>query len=212
MTPSNRTRFLIAATACALMLPAAYAEEADARGFERSVKRTGPDGHTRTWTKRTDVNRGQGRLERRTVRTGPQGRSAETRAVTERTEDGYTRSVERTGPEGRTRTRDAVGTRTDDGFTRSVVREGPKGTSTSDYRVERDREAGTVSRSADHVLPDGRSASTRSEAARTDDGYVRSTTRTGPDGGVLQTDVDVSVDSETGTRTRTVTRSGGAEE
>jgi len=202
-------RIVIMSLAAAFLLPAAYAEEAEARGVERSVTRNGGRGHTRSVQHRTRVDRRAGHVERHTTRTGTEGRRVETNVVRERTDDGYTRSVVHTGPEGQTRTRDAVVSRSENGFTRDVVREGPKGTSTSRFVVDRDADAGRITRSADHVLPDGRTASTRSERQKTEDGSILQITRTGPDGKTLQTDVERRIDPETGVVTRTTTRTPG---
>ncbi len=202
-------RIAIMSLTAALLLPAAYAQQADARGVERSVTRSGSSGHARSVQHRAQADRRAGRVERHTTRTGSEGRRVETNLVRERTADGYTRSAVHTGPEGQTRTRDAVVRRTENGFTRDVVREGPKGTSTSHFAVDRDPEAGRITRSADHVLPDGRTASTRSERQKTENGSDLRIIRTGPNGKTLQTDVERRIDPETGVVTRTTTRAPG---
>ena len=88
------------------------------------------------------------------TRTGPAGKTATTHDEVHRTEGGYTRETTHTGPNGGVTTRNAAGS----------------------Y----DAETKTWTRDATTTRPDGSTATSHSERTRTEDGYQRSATHTGP--------------------------------
>ncbi|MEO8064217.1 MAG: hypothetical protein ABI821_15895 [Pseudomonadota bacterium] len=108
-----------------------------------------------------------------------------------------TRNVDYKGFDGKTRSVDSVATRTGDGHTRSTTVTNPKGeTATRDMTVSRDKERGTVSRTASSTTFNGREGSMTGVIQRTDDGFSRDTTRGLPNGETHTRAVDVSCDGE----------------
>lgn len=122
----------------------------------KQVTRTGPNGAQRTWTQERSFERGDGRYQSHTTRTGPGGRSRSKDVAAERTESGYERHTTFTDARGRETHRDA--------------------------EVTLDREAGSRQKDVVWTGAEGNTLTRSSERVRTEDGYTRTTTLTGPDG------------------------------
>lgn len=87
--------------------------------------------------------------------------------------------------------------RTEHGHTRSDTWTGADGKSaTRDAEVVNDRAHQTRSRDVEWTGPNGQRATRTDLAQRTDDGYVRNSTATGPNGGTVERDVVASRDAE----------------
>jgi len=82
-------------------------------------------------------------------------------------------------------------------------------TATRNTTVVNDRAAGTRSMDSTATGFNGRTTTVSSDAQRTDDGYVRDVTRTGPNGQVNQRSIDVSCDPAAQSCTKTVTGDKG---
>ncbi|MFL6549613.1 MAG: hypothetical protein ACJ8OJ_13025 [Povalibacter sp.] len=216
MNLSNRVRSLLPTAAAALpLILSVLSAQADARDRvgERDITHTGANGReTHRTTERARVGNA---VSSNTTVTGTDGRSAT------RTSNGqydpetktWTRHSESTGPNGKTATTDATAVRTDNGYVRDVTHTNPSGeTSTRHSEGTYDPATQTWSRSTVATGPDGKSATTSATTARTDSGYQRDLTRTGPNGQTTTAHTDAVIDREAGTaqRTTTVTRPNGA--
>lgn len=96
--------------------------------------------------------------------------------------------------------------RTATGYTRnSTVTNGKGETATRDVSVNRDRQAGTSTRSVDYTGFDGRSTSVDSTRTRTADGMTLERNVTTPNGRTIEHDVVKSCDKAAGKCTTTVT-------
>ncbi|MEM7805583.1 MAG: hypothetical protein AAF545_11710 [Pseudomonadota bacterium] len=96
---------------------------------------------------------------------------------------------------------------------RRTTRTGRNGnTATREARRTVDRDNQTVRTERRATGPNGRSATSDSTLSRTEDGYNRNTTVTGPEGRTAHRNTDVSYDPETGvTRDRVTTGPNGGE-
>jgi hypothetical protein len=93
--------------------------------------------------------------------------------------------------------------RTETGRTRSdTVTRADGSTASRRAVVTNDADAGSRTRNVDYTGFDGKERSVDRTSTRTDDGYTRSTTATGANGGAATRDLDVSRNQDTGTVTR----------
>lgn len=101
----------------------------EALAFQRSVSRTGPNGHTASRSATT--NRTDNGYTRNVTATGPQGNTA-TRSAQGQWDPGtqtWSRSATSTGPNGGTASKDVNVTRTENGYSRNATVTGPQGNS-----------------------------------------------------------------------------------
>ena len=90
--------------------------------------------------------------------------------------------------------------RTEHGHTRNDTWTGENGKSTTrDAEVVNDRATQTRTRDVQWTGPDGQQATRTDVTQRTDDGYTRDSTATGPRGGTVERDVVATHDRQTGT-------------
>jgi len=95
--------------------------------------------------------------------------------------------------------------RTDNGHTSQRVVTGPNGrTASRDAVVQNDPQAGTRTRDVTYTGPNGNVRTVNDATQRTDDGYTRTTTATGPKGTATR-EVTVSCDRSAGNCTKDVT-------
>lgn len=193
---ASRPASLALAFAFALLLstPDADARERQGRAragapksgqAHRSVTRTGQDGTPRTSTHDSTWQRGGGQWTRDTVHTGPGGKQGTTHVDGQRTEDGYTKTTTHTGPQGGVTTRSTTGS----------------------Y----DPATKTWTHDATTTRPDGFTATSHSERTRTEDGYQRSATHTGPQGTTsVEGQGTWDPETKTWTREKVVTRPDGS--
>ena len=173
---------------------------------ERTVTRTGPDGTSRTSTHDSTWQRGDGQWTRDTVHTGPGGKQGTTHVEGAKTEDGHVRDVTRTGPNGKSSTTHDEVHKTDEGYTRQTTHTGPNGgVTTRDTTGSYDPETKSWSKDVTTTRPDGSTSATQVEGQRTEDGYTRQSTHTGPNGGVTTRDTTGSYDPETKSWSKDVT-------
>jgi len=95
--------------------------------------------------------------------------------------------------------------RTDEGHTRNDTWTGTRGTATRDATVTNDRENKTRTRQVGWAGPEGQQATRTDVTRRTETGYTRSSTATGPQGGTATRDVVATRNAESGTWTKDVT-------
>jgi hypothetical protein len=95
--------------------------------------------------------------------------------------------------------------RTDNGHTRNDTWTGTRGTTTRDATVVKDRENQTRTRNVDWTGPEGQQATRTDVTQRTETGYTRNSTATGPQGGTTAREVNATRDAESGTWTKDVT-------
>ena len=165
--------------------------------------------------RKTTRKRSGSSVERRTTRTGRDGRTA-TREM-RRDVDRENRSVRTqrsaTGPNGRTRSSDSTLARTDDGFARDTTVTGPGGrTATRNTDVSYDPETG-LSRERVTTGPNG-GQWTRNDNAQWDpetQTYTRQSSRVTADGREQAVDVTARRTDTGATRTATRTRADGSE-
>lgn len=121
----------------------------------------------------------------------------------------FQRQVTRSGANGNSATRTNTVNRTDQGYQRDIVRQGPQGYSTSkSTQGQWDADSGTWSRQTTATNANGQSATASQSLTRTDSGYSRSKTVTGPEGNSATKSVEGSWDPETNTWTKTVSGGG----
>jgi hypothetical protein len=198
------SRITLAATVAIGATLLATSIDAVARERSAGAQRQAPRGDYTRHTERTRTDAGH---VRRDTWTGADGRSAtrDATVVNDRHNRQRTRDVAWQGPEGRTATRRDETTRTDDGYARRSTMTNAQGaTITRDASVANDRAAGTRTREASTTLPDGRTRSLEDVTTRTDEGYVRNSTITNPNGSSLQRDVTATRAADTGSWTRDV--------
>jgi hypothetical protein len=212
--PASRSASLTLAFLVALLfaVPDADARERQGRArmgaaksgqAHRSVTRTGPDGAARTSTHDSTWQRGGGKYTRDTVHTGPGGKTATTHVEGAKTSDGRVRDVTHTGPGGKTATTHDEIRRTDTGYTRETTHTGPNGgVTTRSATGSYDPATKSWSKDVTRTNPSGSAATTHVEGQRTDDGYTRTTTHTGPQGGVTTRSATGSYDPATKTWTQ----------
>lgn len=95
--------------------------------------------------------------------------------------------------------------RTEHGHTRSDTWSGERGTTTRQAEVVNDRGTQTRTRNVEWTGPQGQQATRTDVTQRTDSGYTRQSTATGPNGGTTTRSVFATRDREAGTWTRDVT-------
>lgn len=102
---------------------------------------------------------------------------------------------------------------TDKGFTRESVLTNAKGeTATRHVEVVNDQEAGTHTRTMTGTTFDGKTISGQSVTSKTDTGFTREGTFTGPNGQTSSRDMEVSAENNTVTKTVTTTNPKGKTE
>lgn len=151
--------------------------------YQSQTSRTGPGGRTRT--RDVDAVRTDAGSERHTTWTDAQGRQAHRDAeVTVDRESGTaTRDVVFSGRDGQTSTRHDELIRTEDGHTSSSTLTRRDGSVVDrEASVSRDPEAGSKQKDVVWTDAEGHTVTRSSERVRTEDGYTRTTTVTGPDG------------------------------
>lgn len=202
----------IAAASALLIVFTATASDAAARDGAKA-RAAKPDRANASYTRTTVRQRTQNGHTRSDTIVGANGRTATRDVVVENDRDAgvRTRNVDYVGPNGKTASVDRTTTRTENGFTRSTVATNRQGeTATRDMTLERDKEAGTVTRTANYTTFNGKDGSMTDVRTRTEDGYTRETTRNLPNGNVQTRSVDVSCDKDAKSCTKTVDRNGGA--
>ena len=206
----NKSFLTLAAAGAVFVLVAAapQARAASTPGFEVYAAADGP-------SRKTVRKRSGNTVERRTTRTGTNGRTAtrEMRRDVDRENQSVRTQRRATGPNGRTATSDSVLQRTDDGFTRDTVVTGPNGrTATRNSDVSYDPETG-LSRERVTTGPNG-GQWTRSDNAQWNPEtrtWTRQGNRTTPDGREQSVDVTAQRTETGATRTATRTRADGTE-
>lgn len=102
---------------------------------------------------------------------------------------------------------------TDKGFKRETVLTNAKGeTATRNVEVVNDKEAGTHTRTMTGTTFEGKPISGQSVTTKTDTGFTREGTFTGPNGQTRTREVEVSTESNTVTKTSTTTNPNGKTE
>jgi hypothetical protein len=94
--------------------------------------------------------------------------------------------------------------RTDNGHTRTDTWTGERGTATRQAEVVNDRENRKRTRETNWTGPNGQQGTRTEVTQRTDNGYTRNSTATGPKGGTATRDVTAVRDPATGTWTKDV--------
>lgn len=94
--------------------------------------------------------------------------------------------------------------RTDNGHTRTDTWTGERGTTTRQAEVVNDRASQTRTRNVQWTVPQGQQGTRTDVTQRTDSGYTRQSTATGPQGGTSTRDVVATRDPSTGTWTKDV--------
>jgi hypothetical protein len=216
--PGSRVACFTLSCLVALLLAASGADarerqqRAKSGQVHRSVTRTGADGTSGTSTHDTTWQRGGGKYSRDTVHTGPGGKQATTHVEGAKTQDGRVRDVTRTGPGGKTSTTHDELHRTESGYTRETTHTGPNGgVTTRSATGSYDAETKTWTRDATTTRSDGSTATSHSERTRTEDGYQRSATHTGPQGTTsVEGQGTWDPETKTWTREKLVTRPDGS--
>ena len=181
MKLSNRTARAMLPVAIALLplVLSTASSVADAR--ERQVTRTGPNGQSAQ--RLTSRQRTGDTFTRNRTTTGPRGNTSSTNATTTRTDDGATRSVTHTGVKGGETQVNSSIARTDDGYVKERSITGPNGnTAKRSSDVGYDPATRTLDRNSVTTGPKGNSVTTDATTTRTEEGYQREVTRTGPNG------------------------------
>ncbi len=204
----------VAAISAAWVLLGGMPTTAQARDGAQASRQARPaHAGTGSWTRGSQVQRTENGYVRQDRWQHQDGRSASRDVVVTNDRDAGQRSrrAEWSGPDGRQGQVDTVSQRTDDGFTRSTIATRSDGaTATREMTVERDREAGTRSTGIERTGFDGRTSSSSSLTQRTDDGYQRDVTQVLPGGETRTRSIDVSCDAGSKSCTKTVDRNGGA--
>ncbi len=165
--------------------------------------------------RKTARKRSASSVERRTTRTGQNGRTAtrEMRRDVDRDDQSVRTQRSATGPNGRTRSSDSTLRRTDDGYRRDTTVTGPEGRSaTRNTDVSYDPETG-LSRERVTTGPNG-GVTTRNDNAQWDpetQTYTRQSNRVTADGREQSRDVTAQRTDTGATRTATTTRADGSE-
>lgn len=118
-------------------------------------------------------------------------RSAQTHAKKQRPQGDYTRHTEVR--------------RTESGHTRSDTWTGERGTTTRQAEVVNDRANRSRTRNVEWTGPQGQQGTRTDVTQRTESGYTRRTTATGPRGGTTSRNVIATRDASSGTWTRDFT-------
>lgn len=116
---------------------------------------------------------------------------------------GTQQSVQKPRPRG-DYTRHTELRRTDTGHTRTDTWTGERGTATRQAEVVNDRASQTRTREVQWTGPNGQQGTRTDVTRRTENGYTRNSTATGPQGGTATRDVTAVRDPASGTWTRDV--------
>ena len=149
------------------------------------------------WSRHTEVQRTETGHTSRSTRTGENGKTAtrDANVVNDREAGTRTRDVTYTGSEGKTRTVNDVTQRTEDGHTRTTTVTDAQGrTATRAAEVTRDESDHTSTRVVTYTGRDGQETVVNDVNQRTEAGYTRDTTVTGPTGETAARSVEVSCD------------------
>lgn len=160
----------------------------------------------------TETQRTENGYVRNTTLTRPDGATASRQRTVVNDREAGTRSIDvtHTGFDGRTRTMSQDVQRTENGWISSRTRTNAEGqTATRNTSVAIDREAGTRTRESDFTTFDGRSGSSTTVTTRTENGFTRETSGTGPDGQSFERTVTKECDRSAGKCTTTVTNDRG---
>jgi hypothetical protein len=163
-------------------------------------------------TRTTETQRTDDGFVRNTTLTRPDGSTATQQRTVVNDREAGTRSVDvtRTGFDGRTRSMSQDVQRTEDGWTSTRTLTNADGqTATRNTSVSIDKEAGTRTRESELTTFDGRSASSTTVTTRTDNGFTRETSGTGPNGQTFERTVTKECDKAAGKCTTTVTNDRG---
>jgi hypothetical protein len=163
-------------------------------------------------TRTTETQRTDNGYVRNTTLTRPDGATATQQRTVVNDREAGTRSIDvsRTGFDGRTRTMSQDIQRTENGWTSSRTLTNADGqTATRNTSVSIDREARTVTRESELTTFDGRSASSTSVTTRTENGFTREISGTGPNGQTFERTVTKECDKAAGKCTTTVTNDRG---
>lgn len=168
---------------------------------QRAARPSRPQQPRGDWSRHTEAQRTDNGHTSRTTWTGENGKTAtrDATVVKDREAGTRTRDVTYTGPEGRTRTINDVTQRTENGHTRDTsVTDAEGRTATRAAVVTRDRENGTRTKDVTYTGREGQRATVDDVIQRTDTGYSRDTTVTGPNGETGTRSVVVNCDKAAG--------------
>jgi hypothetical protein len=182
------------------------AAQRPARAMAQRPQPARPPVSRTTETQRTDTG-----YVRNTTLTRPDGATATQQRTVVNDREAGTRSIDvtRTGFDGKTRSMSQDTQRTDNGWTSSRTLTNAAGdTATRNTSVVIDKDAGTRTRESDLTTFDGRSASSTTVTTRTDTGFTRETSGTGPNGQTFERSVTKDCDRAAGKCTTTVTNGG----
>ena len=184
---------------------ATVVNDRDTQTRTRDVAYTGPAG------KQASVHDVTQKIDdghtRTTTFTDSQGRTAarEATVVNDKEAGTRTRDVTYTGRDGQTRTVQDITQKTDSGYTRNSTFTNAQGdTATRNAIVTNDKDNGVRTRDVTYTGVNGRTATSNTVATRTDDGYTRNTTVIGPKGGSGTREVVVACDRSAGHCTKDV--------
>ena len=185
----------------------------DAETGTRSVSadRTGFDGRTTSYD--SERQRTENGYTQQDTWTRDNGKTVSRDVAVSNDKEAGTNTRDATwkGPNGGTGTVNTVTQKTDNGYTRSTTAANAQGeTATRSAVVTRDAEAGTRSVSVDRVGPNGGTSSYDSVRQRTEDGYTREVTETLKNGETRTRSIDVSCDKDAKSCVKTVENNGGA--
>jgi len=107
-----------------------------------------------------------------------------------------------------TRQHSVDGSRTDNGYTYTVSTTTPRGTAERTVSMGYDADTGLLTRDVTRTNAQGETVSSHGEIQKTDDGFTKSGTITGPNGETISRTVDFDIDREAHTLTRTATVDG----
>lgn len=217
--PSSNRKPVAAAVAGALLaLLAAQAPAVEARERGAAAQRPArpvaqrPQPVRPPVTRTTETQRTDTGYVRNTTLTRPDGATAtQTRTVVNDRENGL-RSIDvsRTGFDGKTRSMSQDTQRTENGWTSSRTLTNAAGeTASRNTAVTVDKDAGTRTRESEWTTFDGRNASSTTVTTRTENGFTRETTGTGPNGQSFERSVTKECDRAAGKCTTTVTNDRG---
>jgi len=122
----------------------------------------------------------------------------------------WQRQVHRTGPQGQTASRSINTTRSGDGYTRNSTFTGPQGNSaTRSAQGSWNASTNSWTRSVNATGNGGQTAGSTVTTTRTETGYNRNATVTGPQGNTVTRSASGHWDPATSTWTKSVTSQGG---
>jgi hypothetical protein len=159
------------------------------------------------WTSHSERQRTDNGHTSHTTWTGSNGKTATRNATVVNDKDAQTRTrdVAYTGPDGKQASVHDVTQKTDSGYTRNSTFTNAQGESaTRNAVVTNDKDNGIWTRDVTYTGVNGRTATSNTVTNRTDDGYTRDTTITGPKGGSGTREVAVACDKTAGHCTKDV--------